>query len=53
MGFNTLNNEEFVFFKKNNFIKIYGMNDIIYNELKLPSKEYDLVVCHEGDIIIR
>ena len=51
MGFNTLNNEEFVFFKNNNFIKIYGMNDIIYNELKLPSKEYDLVICHEGDII--
>lgn len=50
MGFNLLNNEEFAFFKNNKYILLYGINDCIYNDVKLPSKEYDLVICHEGDI---
>ena len=51
MGFNTLTNEEFVFFKNNKFLRIYGMNEYIYNEAKLPNKAFDLIICHEGDII--
>lgn len=53
MGFNTLVNEEFAFFKENKYILIYGMQEYIYNEAKFPNRAYDLIICHEGDIIER
>jgi len=51
MGFKILNNESFVFTKDNKSIEIFGMNDYIYHDAIIPNKKYDLVICHEGDII--
>ena len=51
MNFVVLNNTSYLFKKDDLQLEIYGMNDYIYHEAKLPDKQYDLVVCHEADII--
>ena len=51
MGCIVLKNQEYIFHKNGESLTIYGMNDYTYNNCKLPDKKYDLIICHEGDII--
>lgn len=51
MNCHILKNDYYTYYKDNHSLTIYGMNDYIYNDFKLPSLKSDLIICHEGDII--
>ena len=50
MGFKILKNESCTVKIDNKDFEIYGMDDFIYHEPCLPTKKYDLILAHEGDI---
>lgn len=51
MGCIVLKNQAYEFHKNGESLTIYGMNDYTYNNCQLPDKKYDLIICHEGDIL--
>ena len=51
MDFIILKDNSYVYQKDGKGLEIYGMNDYIYHEPIIPNKQYDLLICHEADII--
>lgn len=51
MGFKILKDDGYTYYKNDKSLSIYGMNDYIYNDVKMPIIKYDLIISHEGDII--